>query len=229
MISPPKKEFPHRDKPKYSSSSSGSPSEEEASHKKPLSYRDVPPPYVKTKTERNRSMTGEPTRNTASELIDKNCKAKKPVGEAKPKPRSVRQRPLPPPPGRESELTSRTTQIDDEDERKLDGLLMHYSKKQSPNDQSEPRVSLKLPPKLRTYPENGEPMQRKSTKSDVFAAPARAASFPPEPTTPAEATELAKGHCRSTSLQPDILAGHVHPNLPDCDDLASRIAALRGR
>ncbi|KAF8025557.1 hypothetical protein BT93_F2408 [Corymbia citriodora subsp. variegata] len=229
VISPPKKEFPHRDKPKYSSSSSRSPSKEEASHKKPLSYRDVPPPYVKAKPERNRSITDEPPRNTASDLVDKNCEPKKPTGEAKPKPRSVRQRPLPPPPGRQSELTSRATQFNDEEERSLDGLLMHYSKKQSPYDLSEPTRSLKPPPKLRTYQENGESMQRKSTKSDVFAAPARAASFPLEPTSQAEATESAKGHCRSTSLQPDILARHVHPNLPDCDDLAARIAALRGR
>lgn len=230
VISPPKKEFAHRDKPKYSSSLSGSPSEEEASHKKPLSYRDVPPPYVKAKTERNRSITDEPPRNTASGLVDKNCEAKKPVGEAKPKPRSVRQRPLPPPPGRESELTSRAAQINDEEEKSLDGLLMRYSKKQLPYELSEkPRGSLKPPPKLRTYQENGEPMRRKSTKSDGFAPPARVVSLPPEPTSPDEAAESAKGHCRSTSLQPDILAGHVHPNLPDCDDLAARIAAFRRR
>ncbi|XP_030525539.1 hepatoma-derived growth factor-related protein 2 [Rhodamnia argentea] len=228
VISPPKKEFPRGDKPNYSSSSSGSPSEDDTSRNKPLSYRDIPPPYVKAKIERNRGITDETPTNTASELVDKNCEARNPVGVAKPKPRSVRQRPLPPPPGRESELT-RATEIDDEEERRLDGLLMHYSKKQSPYDLSEPRGSIKPPPKLRTYQENGEPVQHKSTKSDVFAAPARGASLPLEPTTPAEATESAKGHCRSTSLQPDMLAGHVHPNLPDYDDLAARIAALRGR
>lgn len=229
VISPPKMEFPHGDKPNYSSSSSGSLSEDDTSHKKPLSYRDIPPPYVKAKIERNRSITDEPLRNTASEFVDKKCEAKNPVGVAKPKPRSVRQRPLPLPPGREPELTPRATQIDDGEERRLDGLLMNYSKKQSPYDLSEPRGSLKPPPKLRMYQENGEPVQHKITKADVFAAPARGASPPLEPMTKAEATESAKGHCQSTSLQPDMLAGHVHPNLPDYDDLAARIAALRGR
>lgn len=38
-----------------------------------------------------------------------------------------------------------------------------------------------------------------------------------------------RGHARTQSLQPDRLSSHVHPKLPDYDDLAAQLAALTGR
>ncbi|GJX86283.1 glutamic acid-rich protein [Tanacetum coccineum] len=42
-------------------------------------------------------------------------------------------------------------------------------------------------------------------------------------------SEPKKVYARANSFQPDNQAKHVHPKLPDYDDLAARFAALRGR
>ncbi|KAK4754302.1 hypothetical protein SAY87_002406 [Trapa incisa] len=133
-----------------------------------------------------------------------------PAREARPKPRSVRQRKQMPQPGPEAadETTSRANlrngkvnddkDKDDEEEKVIDGLLIHYSlKESSPYDQ------------LKQLP-------LKDIKPAEFGShPARAASQLSEK--PAD------------SLKRERTRGHVHPNLPDCDDLASRIADLRGK
>ncbi|KAG8643534.1 hypothetical protein MANES_11G045800v8 [Manihot esculenta] len=169
------------------------------------------------------------------------------ISEAKTKPKSVRRRPLKPPPGHETvgivdrplkrppghenfvrpesgavakadstavkedevKRGSMKTQGDDidqkeEEEKIIDGLLMHYCK-----DSMKP--NLKPPPKLR------------STKSDLHFPPGREA-YQAEEASPKKA---AKGHNRLVSMQPEN--GHVHPNLPDYEDLAARFAALKRR
>ncbi|KAJ1429078.1 Vacuolar protein sorting-associated protein Ist1 [Sesbania bispinosa] len=57
----------------------------------------------------------------------------------------------------------------------------------------------------------------------------RGTSLPSKPTTAVE--ETSKGHTRTYSLNQEMRgsAGHVHPNLPDYDDLVERLAALRRR
>nr|KYP49337.1 IST1-like protein [Cajanus cajan] len=99
----------------------------------------------------------------------------------------------------------------DEEERIIDRLLIHYSKK----------PSMSLPEKARRKSRKGP-----DTPERVTHAP-RSVSLPHEQT---ESGEVKKVYARAASFQPDRSneAPHVHPNLPDCDDLAARIAALRG-
>lgn len=73
-------------------------------------------------------------------------------------------------------------------------------------------------------PENDTGQNRNGTRSYV-----RRTSLPTEPT---NAVETSKGHAaRAISLDPETRGGggRVHPNLPDYDDLAARLAAIRGR
>lgn len=243
-----------QDSRKNSSSSVGSVSEDDVDNKKPFHYKHIPPPpYLKTKSDKNESSSAEPTKfkghvdKEAAQHIDD------PVVEDKPKPRSVRSRNLKPPPGRsnvgssesdgdtrvdlrgtkqeDARRSSRTMHSDDraprnEEERIVDDLLIHYSKKKSPYESGKTKTDLKPPPSQRDC-DHGK-SRRNRIKSDLEELPARAASLPPEPTTSTTAT---KRHVRAASLQPEMLsmAGHVHPNLPDCDELAARLAALRGR
>lgn len=198
------------------SSSSASVSEDDADSKKPFYYRLVPPPYLKPKPQS--SLDHEPKKlnshvgqEEASTTLHEN-----PVVEDKPKPRSVRQRNLKPPPGYDSSSKQeprpglRTMKGDDKDpkddeEKMIDGLLMHLSNKRSP------------------YESN------RSKKPELATPPGRVSSLPTEPSSPAEAS---KGPARATSFQPEMLSksGHVHPKLPpDFDEFTARIAALRGK
>ncbi|KAF8393350.1 hypothetical protein HHK36_021593 [Tetracentron sinense] len=117
----------------------------------------------------------------------------------------------------------------DEEEKMMDRLLMHYSKKQSTYEPRKVRSKLKGPPSLHVPAYDGESPcyeGRDHLNSELRPSPVRALSLPPEQTT---LTEAARGPARATSFQPDMLnpAGHVHPKLPDYDDLAARFAALR--
>ncbi|XP_042482130.1 uncharacterized protein LOC122062575 [Macadamia integrifolia] len=173
----------------------------------------------------------------------------------KPKPRSVRRRHLKPPPGRESifnseheETAKRNPSVRKEDarrglqtlfdddhdsrseEEKIDKLLLHYSKKPSTYEPSNMRKGSTAPPPHDTAADVGRrPRHRSRDEAHLNTGlghpPARAVSLPPEPTTP---TEMSRAPARASSFQPDGQAGHVHPKLPDCDDLAARVAALRG-
>lgn len=216
-------------------STNGSVSENEVDDKRPFYNRFVPPPYLKSKAEKNGSNSEEPTK-----LNDEHIAG--PVDEDKPKPRSVRKNSLKLQPGRDHVGSSETKgvmkmnsigkkqedarrglrtmfsdDIDprDEEDRKLDELLTRYSKKQSPYG-----AHLRLPPKQRDR-DNGESTRHQKYDLDL-QPPARVTSLPQEPT---------KRYVRTASLQPEILgkAGHVHPNLPDYDELVDRVAALKGR
>ncbi|CAL5049583.1 unnamed protein product [Urochloa decumbens] len=98
----------------------------------------------------------------------------------------------------------------DEEERMMDKLLMHYSKKgldptnKADNDK---KAQIDYQQKLPLHP------------------PGRAISLPPEPNGLGEEVKVP---ARSTSLQPDCPRGvRVHPKMPDFDELAARVNALR--
>ncbi|KAB1218574.1 IST1-like protein [Morella rubra] len=262
-----------QDELKNSSSSVGSFSEQEIESKRPLNYRFMPPPYHKVKADKNQSSPEESTKS--KDPIDKEVSQHTDnlVVEDKTKPRSVRRRNLKPPPGQDNigrskgdgdmKTDSSGTKLEnarrglqtidsvhgdprDEEERKLDGLLMQYSNKQSPGEEGRKLVGppipyskkkspyesdktnayLKSPPSHQRDHDYGE-HRRNKIRSDLNAPPARATSLPPEPTSP----EATRRHIRATSLQPELLsvASHVHPKLPEYDQLAARVAALRGR
>lgn len=100
----------------------------------------------------------------------------------------------------------------DEEERMMDKLLLHYSKKSSNYDIT----------KLRKKSE----VDRIVGQEKPEIVPARSISLPREPTGPLEGPKV---FARANSFHPDTQAPHVHPKLPDYDDLAARFAALRGR
>ncbi|CAN6193375.1 unnamed protein product [Urochloa humidicola] len=98
----------------------------------------------------------------------------------------------------------------DEEERMMDKLLMHYSNKgldptnKADNDK---KAQIDYQQKLSLHP------------------PGRAITLPPEPIAPGEEVKVP---ARSTSLQPDCPRGvRVHPKMPDFDELAARVNALR--
>ncbi|XP_038714308.1 uncharacterized protein LOC120007899 isoform X2 [Tripterygium wilfordii] len=223
-----------------SSTSVDSCSEDEVSSKIPLFSKFKPPPYFKAKAEREESRLAEeyskPENNFAA-VVEENNHRDDSVQEEKPKPISVRRRNLKPPPGRENIGSTKTNLASntilngkkqkepshemDEEEKELDELLTHYTKNDLPGEPSKGKPYIKPPPS-HYKPENAEGSTRqRNTKLSV--PPGRAASMPAEPTTPTES------HARSNSLQPETLAGHVHPKLPDYDNLAAQIAALKGR
>ncbi|XP_038879120.1 uncharacterized protein LOC120071123 [Benincasa hispida] len=123
----------------------------------------------------------------------------------------------------------------DEEERIIDKLLIHYSKKSSSFEPGKMRRK----PKNHIALENGtdgvkSPLNLISRdgadkQADTVSPPARSVSLPREHHLgPSEATKVFG---RAASFQPDRsnAAKHVHPKLPDYDDLAARFAALRGR
>ncbi|KAG0515789.1 hypothetical protein BDA96_10G307900 [Sorghum bicolor] len=94
----------------------------------------------------------------------------------------------------------------DEEDRMMDKLLMHYSKKKG-SDPTNNEGHIDAVQKVSLHP------------------PGRAISLPPESVGPGED---AKVPARSTSLQPDgPKSAHVHPKMPDFDELAARVKALR--
>lgn len=116
----------------------------------------------------------------------------------------------------------------DDEERIIDKLLMHYSKKPTFDEEKVRRKSSRSRRSHRTGTEVVEEAPSNTSPDEIseVPAPARSLSLPPEPTT----QPGAKLFTRAASFQPDRSnAGHVHPKLPDYDDLAARFAALRGR
>lgn len=107
----------------------------------------------------------------------------------------------------------------DEEERVIDRLLMHYSKK--PTLELE---KLRRKPKSRRSHHRDKPHE----EAEIAHAPLRASSLPREQSAPSETTKV---FARAASFQPDRSspARHVHPKLPDYDDLAARFASLKGR
>ncbi|KAI5594005.1 hypothetical protein POPTR_003G054601v4 [Populus trichocarpa] len=243
-----------------SSSSVGSVSEDEVDSKKPIPYRFIPPPYRRTTIEKESKIeeTLQPNDKIAAEEANHPDDS---IKETKPKPRSVRSRPLKPQPGHEnfgsierplkppsgrervgsiSDESARTkssamkqeeprrgsrilkTDDDerDEEEKVKDGLLMHYGKKDSPHEPSKSSPCIKPPPSSQASDDAAKTSRLRSVISELTLPTGRTSSLR-EPGT----TRLG----RAVSAEPDIMTGRVHPNLPDCDELAARIAALKGR
>ncbi|KAJ6963480.1 hypothetical protein NC652_001948 [Populus alba x Populus x berolinensis] len=250
-----------------SSSSVGSVSEDEVDSKKPISYRFTPPPYRRTTVEKE-SKIEEPLKSSDKIAAEEANHADDSTNETKPKPRSVRRRPLKPPPGhtdsgsierplkpppgrervggiesdesasinsaamKQEEPARRGLRIfltDDDDQRdgeekEIDGLLMHYSKKDSPYEPSKLNPYTN-PPSRQTSDDSGKSTRHRNAISELPLPPGRATS----PREPGTQTGAATRLGRAVSAQPEIMTGRVHPNLPDYDELAARIAAFKGR
>ncbi|PUZ74148.1 hypothetical protein GQ55_1G042400 [Panicum hallii var. hallii] len=109
----------------------------------------------------------------------------------------------------------------DDEERMMDKLLMHYSKKGLDREERKERVKSRIPRPRADRPADGA--AELSNKEGVSAnRPERALSLPSESASP---KAKPKAPVRSMSMQPEISRGNVHP--PDFDELAARISALR--
>ncbi|KAL5056927.1 hypothetical protein RYX36_028531 [Vicia faba] len=117
----------------------------------------------------------------------------------KPKARSVRRRPLKPPPN-ENTVKDFSKTGGGFEEKMVDELLMHYSEKQGPYEYGKVQ--------------NKRPVKWISQKEITMV-------------------ETLQGRGRSASLVPEMLrtttttTKHVHPSLPEYEDLSARLAALR--
>ncbi|KAJ0560899.1 putative vacuolar protein sorting-associated protein Ist1 [Helianthus annuus] len=108
----------------------------------------------------------------------------------------------------------------DDEEKMMDKLLLHYSKKPSSGYDIE-----KLRRKKNRSNMNSKSPSPHHNDAEMSVPPTRSISLPHE----SGEVEPKKVYARANSFQPDNQAKHVHPKLPDYDDLAARFAALRGR
>ncbi|CAI9114117.1 OLC1v1014766C1 [Oldenlandia corymbosa var. corymbosa] len=118
-------------------------------------------------------------------------------------------------------LTRRKHDERDEEEKVMDRLLLHYSRKKLPPDTGESEGSDLQPSHQKPPSKPG-----REAKDRGKGLTSRTASLPAE----SSPTEATRSHARASSFQPDVLNanGHVHPNLPEYDDFVARLAALRG-
>ncbi|XVE98187.1 hypothetical protein REPUB_Repub03eG0084000 [Reevesia pubescens] len=121
----------------------------------------------------------------------------------------------------------------DEEERIIDKLLMHYSKKPSSCEEQKIRRKSKSRHAHHMGNDAGEAPQKASRDrsddtTETVSLPPRSISLPREQTAQSEGTKV---YARATSFQQDRSNGarHVHPKLPDYDDLAAHFAAMKGR
>ncbi|KAI4329264.1 hypothetical protein L6164_021548 [Bauhinia variegata] len=200
-----------QDGPKTCSSFGDSVSEDEVESKRPSSYGLFPPPYLKPKANQDKS-SSEKTEDSAA-LPKK--EANPCLVPEKPKPRSVRTRPLKPPPGYDYVPPSRTVSAAKQGSSGMD------SEKAKHGQQERAKISDEDDSDFRS--DEAKILDGFLTKQ----SPARGNSLPSEPVTSTKSLENA----RANSLEPEMLSAerHVHPKLPDYDDLAARISALRGR
>lgn len=143
----------------------------------------------------------------------------------------------------------------DEEDMIMDELLIHYSNKSTNKGSRPPRgapahasdasksplhqnnIGARLNSESSFQPKGTKAPARSSDasklplhrnkqedrmNSESSLPPARVASLPSQRTTPTEATKVP---VRAASLEPNLLRPHVHPKLPDYDDL---VAVLRG-
>ncbi|GMQ06570.1 hypothetical protein CsSME_00051106 [Camellia sinensis var. sinensis] len=111
----------------------------------------------------------------------------------------------------------------DEEERRIDRLLLHYSKK--PSSTYEPE-KVRRKSKAQAHASHQIATDGSDGQAEMVPHPTRSVSLPSEQPTP---TETVKVFTRANSFQPDKPAQHVHPKLPDYDDLAARFAAMKGQ
>ncbi|KQJ93421.1 uncharacterized protein LOC100836034 [Brachypodium distachyon] len=111
----------------------------------------------------------------------------------------------------------------DNEERMMDKLLRHYSKKGIDREEHKTRTKSRTP-----RPRDDQPADSNGERSNREGAPnppERAISLPTESGSPV-AKAKAPAPARSIS-QPDTSRGNVHPRMPDFDELAARISALK--
>ncbi|KAK8535463.1 hypothetical protein V6N13_081591 [Hibiscus sabdariffa] len=120
----------------------------------------------------------------------------------------------------------------DEEERIIDRLLMHYCKKPSSSEDGGLRRKSRSHHVHHMRSDAGEVPQKASGDrsgdiSKTIPRPVRSMSLPCVQTTQSEGTKV---YARATSFQPDRSNAyrHVHPKLPDYDDLAAHFAAMKG-
>lgn len=104
-----------------------------------------------------------------------------------------------------------------DEEKMMDKLLRHYSKKKGSNKNGKSEAELKLPPMDSSKDKNLRGQD----------GPNRASSLRVKPTSPAEIDP--RKHSRAASFHPDQPNAHVHPKLPDYDEFVARLAAFRGK
>lgn len=114
----------------------------------------------------------------------------------------------------------------DEEEKMIDKLLLHYSKKPSSSDPGKPRRKTKGETNDASKSPHHKTEDGTRVDEDSTPTTSRTMSLPP-----LQVTELEpkKVFARAASFQQDSPAKHVHPKLPDYDDLAARFAALRAK
>lgn len=113
-----------------------------------------------------------------------------------------------------------------EEERIIDKLLLHYSKKPTIFVPEKSRRKSKSRHAHQMDNPGGESSRNETP--EMNAVPPRSVSLPREEIEP---VKVNKECTRAATFQPDRSspARHVHPKLPDYDDLAARFAAMRGR
>ncbi|XP_022749810.1 uncharacterized protein LOC111299098 isoform X2 [Durio zibethinus] len=120
-----------------------------------------------------------------------------------------------------------------EEEKIIDKLLMHYSKKPSSSEEGKIRRKSKSRHAHHMGSDASEAPQKASRDKydnmpETISRPPRSISLPREQTAQSEGTKV---YARATSFQQERsnAARHVHPKLPDYDELASHFAAMKGR
>eukprot|EP00258_Populus_trichocarpa_P037859 XP_024453878.1 uncharacterized protein LOC112326991 [Populus trichocarpa] len=208
-----------------SSSSVGSVSEDEVDGKKPIPYRFIPPPYRRTIIEKESKIEETPQPNDKIAVEEAN-NADDSIKETKPKPRSVRRRPLKPQPGHENFGSIERPLKPPPGRERVGSIESDESArtKSSTMKQEEPRRGSRI---LKTDDDD-------ERDEDDAAKTSRLRSVISELTLPTGRTSSLREAGttrlgRAVSAEPDIMTGRVHPNLPDYDELAARIAALKGR
>ncbi|XP_010519705.1 PREDICTED: uncharacterized protein LOC104799073 [Tarenaya hassleriana] len=118
------------------------------------------------------------------------------------------------------QILSDDEQDKDDEEIMIDNLLMHYSRK--PSSYNEMRMQ----PASKSRHSRSEDDEHNG--SQRIPPPARSHSLPDQQSEPSEPTKV---FARAASFQPDRSSAgkHVHPMLPDYDDLTARFMALKGR
>ncbi|KAJ8749816.1 hypothetical protein K2173_013219 [Erythroxylum novogranatense] len=118
---------------------------------------------------------------------------------------------------------------DDEEERVIDRLLIHYSKKPSAYESEKVRRKSRNRRTNNQGSEDDRSRQHVGRDGPDEMVPHQPRSISlPQTQTSSEATKV---FTRAASFQSDGSnpARHVHPKLPDYDDLAARFAALKSR
>ncbi|KAJ6700888.1 REGULATOR OF VPS4 ACTIVITY IN THE MVB PATHWAY PROTEIN [Salix koriyanagi] len=231
MFSVSRRDSTDQDTTLASTSSVGSISEDEVDSRKPVSYRFIPPPYRRTAAEKQ-SKIEEPLKSSDEIAAEE---ANHPDDSTKPKPRSVRRRPLKPPPGHEDfggferplrppPGRERAGSIASDESA---GIYTGAMKQEEPGRgfrifQTEDGEEKVVDGFLRHDSKNDSP--RDAGKSTRHRNAISELPLPPgRETRPRESgaqIDAATGLGRAVS---------AHPKLPDYDELAARIADLKGR